>query len=399
MDKYRVSAIDGMRGFSLLGILLANMLIFQYGMWGKDEIGFYSLSATDLGAYKLVKMLVEGSFMPIFTFLFGYSMIKMKESLERKGVPVKRYFVRRFLFLIGAGFLHSTFLWEGDILLFYGLMGFFLLMFMNRSQKTLFIWGASLLIIMSFFLGYGNVEEPAKDKKIMAEYIEKTKVVYSTGSYTEIKDHRNNEDPLNLPDAFYVVLLILAPLLTAPLFLFGMFAAKANAFVHLQKERPLYMKGALLLLPIGIVLKTIPYLGESAWNGVVEMLGASLLSLGYIFLFALLYTGKPNKIFSAAFENVGKLSLTNYLMQTVICTTIFYGYGLGLFGQLGMIWGILLAVMIYTLQAVGSHYYLKSFKRGPVEQLLRMWTNFSWDGHVRKKKLLIEEEPKTTEGM
>ncbi|MGM7636079.1 DUF418 domain-containing protein [Bacillus sp. Hm123] len=398
MDKYRVSTIDGMRGFSLLGILLANMLIFQYGIWGKDEVDFYSLSATDLGAYKLVKVLVEGSFMPIFTFLFGYSMIKMKESLERKGVSIKRYFVRRFLFLVCAGLLHSTFLWEGDILFFYGFMGFFLLLFMNRSKKTLLIWGTALLIIMSF-LGYGNVEESAEDKKIMAEYVEKTKDIYSSGSYAEIKHHRNTEDPLNLPEAFYVVILILSPLLTAPLFLFGMFAAKANAFVHLQKERSLYVKGTLLLLPIGIVLKVIPYVSESAWNGVVEMLGASLLALGYIFLFALLYTRKANNIFPAAFESVGKLSLTNYLMQTVICTTIFYGYGFGLFGKLGMIWGIGLAVMIYALQAVASHYYLRRFKRGPVEQLLRIWTNFSWNGQVSQKKRQIEGEPKKVEGM
>ncbi|WP_203362088.1 DUF418 domain-containing protein [Bacillus sp. REN10] len=398
MDKYRVSAIDGMRGFSLLGILLANMLIFQYGIWGKDEIVFYSLSATDTAAYKLVKVLVEGSFMPIFTFLFGYSMIKMKESLERKGVPVKRYFMRRFFFLIGAGLLHSTFLWEGDILFFYGLMGFFLLLFMNRSKKTLLIWGTALLIIMSF-LGYGNMEESAQDKKIMAEYIEKTKIVYSSGSYVDIMNHRNNEDPLNLPDAFYVVLLIFAPLLTAPLFLFGMFAAKVNAFVYLQKERLLYVKGAILFLPIGIILKIIPHVTESSWSGVAEMLGASLLALGYIFLFALLYTRKTNKRFSAAFENIGKLSLTNYLMQTVICTTIFYGYGFGLFGKLGMIWGILLAVVIYALQAICSHYYLKLFNRGPVEQLLRMWTNFSWNGYVKGRRASIEEKLKKAEGM
>ncbi len=133
----RIHIIDGLRGFSLFGILMANLLIFQYGIWGKDEIELYAISVFDTGIYKLVKILIESSFMPIFTFLFGFSMIKMKESLEAKGLGTKRYFARRFLLLLVLGTLHSEFLWEGDILGFYGMMGFFLLLFMNRKPKTL----------------------------------------------------------------------------------------------------------------------------------------------------------------------------------------------------------------------------------------------------------------------
>lgn len=132
----RVNMIDGMRGFSLLGILMANMLIFQYGIFGKDEIEHFQLSAADEAAYIWIKVFVEHSFIPIFIFLFGYSMIKLKEKLERNGQKVKSHFVRRFLLLIVFGLLHSFFVWEGDILLAYGLIGLLMLLFLNRKKNT-----------------------------------------------------------------------------------------------------------------------------------------------------------------------------------------------------------------------------------------------------------------------
>lgn len=116
LKQNRVRIIDGLRGFSLVGILMANMLIFQYGIWGSQEMDLYALPDYEMTAYKLVKIFVEGSFMPIFTFMFGFGMIKMQQSLAAKGLRQKRYLTRRFLMLIGLGFLHSYFLWEGDIL-------------------------------------------------------------------------------------------------------------------------------------------------------------------------------------------------------------------------------------------------------------------------------------------
>lgn len=86
------------------------------------------------------------------------------------------------------------------------------------------------------------------------------------------------------------------------------------------------------------------------------------------------------------FEAVGRLSLTNYLMQSVICTTIFYGYGLGLFGRAGVIIGAVIALAVYGTQLWFSPLYLKKFSSGPVEYLLRIWTYLSWKGQPRKKK-------------
>ncbi|WOV87428.1 DUF418 domain-containing protein [Sporosarcina oncorhynchi] len=398
MKQQRVHLIDGMRGLSLFGILLANLLIFQFGIWGKDDL---TLSPVDNGAYTFVKIFIEGSFMPIFTFLFGYSIVKMAESLKEKDLMVKRYFVRRFLFLILLGVLHGTFLWEGDILTFYGIFGFFLLLFINRKTKTILIWGLMMFVFTNAILligaGFASGVKSTDEFSASASYLEKANEIYATGTYTEIYQFRNNEDPLSdLPIALVFVIFTLSPIIMAPLFLFGMYAARVRLFTNPRDEGTSYLKATWILLPLGILMKGVGELAPiNGWTDFLIGAGAPLLALGYISAFAYLYTKIANSIFMRAFESVGKLSLTNYIMQTVICTTIFYGYGLGLFGKLGVLNGIGLGTLIFVVQCIFSTIYLRYVPRGPLEFILRIWTNFSWNGHTKKKRTVTNIRPRS----
>lgn len=382
-QKQRIEMVDGIRGLSLLGIVTANMLIFQYGLFGSDEPDLLSLSITDSAALKGIQIFVEGSFMPIFAFLFGYGLIKMTESLESKGRKIKRTLFRRFLFLGVVGVLHSTYLWEGDILFFYGAMGIFLMLFLRRKPKTIMVWGI-LFLAVTALMGFGSgTGLPDEDKQKTEAYIKETLAVNSAGSYEEIKHHRNNELPFDMPAAFYIIVALFAPLFYAPLFLFGMHAAKKNRFSEHDKERNLYRKYAFLFVPTGLILKSVYVLFPAAgWTGMLGALGGNILALGFIYLMALIY--RKNSLLFSAFEAVGKLSMTNYLMQTVICTTIFYGYGLGFFGKMGVLNAFFLGLVIYSLQAAASFHYLKHFKSGPIEKLIRMWTYFSFTGRIKR---------------
>ncbi|WP_010094356.1 DUF418 domain-containing protein [Ornithinibacillus scapharcae] len=381
----RIETIDGLRGFSLIGILMANMLIFQYGMFGKDSIDKFSLSTIDSSAYIWLKIFVESSFMPIFMFLFGYSMVLLRNKLESRGQKVKRHLARRFFLLMLFGALHAAFIWEGDILLAYGLIGFLALAFVNRKKKTILIW-AIVFFTLTGLLSLGEVELTSEDIAIMNNYVEKETIIYSGGSYGEVLEFRNSgELPFNLPDYMYVVMLLMAPIITCPILLFGMYAAKSGWFTNPNVERKMYLRWAIILLPVGIFLKTISQLFPDFSPGEgLYIIGAPLLSVGYIFLFSLFYTNGAPKLFFY-FEKVGKLSLTNYLVQSMICTTIFYGYGLGLFGKMGVFYGILLAILIYTMQFIISHYYLKIWRMGPFEKVLRTFTYLSWNGRVKTK--------------
>ncbi|GIP23107.1 DUF418 domain-containing protein [Paenibacillus sp. J22TS3] len=393
--KKRVQLIDGLRGFSLMGIVLANMLIFQYGLFGESEPQLFGIKGADLAFYSFLHITVVGSFMPIFAFMFGFGMIKMSESLKKRELRPKCHLTRRFLLLFVIGLLHSTFLWEGDILTFYGITGFFLLLFLNRKPKTLLVW-AVLLLFGAGLLGL-PATNPADPLTAMSQdkqnYILQSKDIYGSGSYLEIKDFRNNADPFGETDETFIMLaLVLAPLITMPMFLLGMRAARIGTFDDPPAMRRTYSRRAAFLIPIGLILKTYgvlaQQLGAGSWPGVGigETLGGMLLALGYIYAFALLYTGSRRAALMARFETVGRLSLTNYLMQSAICTTIFYGYGLGLFGRAGVFIGALIAIAVYCTQLWLSPIYLKKFSRGPIEHVIRIWTYLSWRGQPKKKR-------------
>ncbi|SER68275.1 uncharacterized protein SAMN04487944_10843 [Gracilibacillus ureilyticus] len=388
MNTNRISLIDGLRGFSLLGILLANLLIFQYGMFGKDEIAFYDLPGWDMAGYYFMEIFVETSFMPIFSFIFGYSLILMVHKLQEKQLPVKRYFFRRFLALMVFGLLHMYFIWDGDILFAYGSLGIILLMYLKRKPKTLLVWFI-ILASINFLFGFGGTAEESDllySKETITAFLQESTVIFQNGSYSEITDHRLNDTPMELSDGEMIAIMILAPFTIMPMFLLGMYAAHRKWLLKPQY----FKKMALLLIPIGLLLKISPY-----FISIVDfsMTGGSVLALGYVFLFSHFYQKWNQHHVIKAFEKFGKLSLTNYILQSIIFTLIFYGYGLGLFAKLGVWAAALIGIVIYTLQVVFSNWYMNHFKQGPLERIIRMVVYWSFKSKPKEKKPveLVEE--------
>ena len=384
MHTNRIQLIDGLRGFSLLGILMANLLIFHYGMWGREEIDLDALSKLDWFSLHFIKIAFEATFLPIFSLLFGYSLIKFVESIHNRGKQSRWYLLRRGIGLFVIGMLHSTYIWEGDILSLYGLMLLLLLPFIHRRAKTLLIWSAIFVVLLGL-LSYGEIEEDAVEQKEMQAFIEETNNVYANGTYMEIVDYRNNAIPPGFEDPIFLfILLLMSPLFMLPMFLLGMAMAKMNYFSHPAKEQKTYLFG-WLLFPIGVVLKLLAYTdGLEAYSAIFIQVGGQLLAIGYILLFAFFYSKYRQQFIFTAFESMGKLSLSNYVMQSIICTFIFYGYGLGLFNTLGVFYSIIVGVILFSVQCICSVLYLKFFKRGPFEYVLRVWTNLSLSGGSRK---------------
>ena len=391
----RVQLIDGLRGFSLAGIILANMLIFQYGLFGESQPQLFGIQGADLAFHSFLFIVVIGSFMPIFAYMFGFGMVKLADSLKVRELRPKCHLARRFLLLLGIGMLHATFLWEGDILTFYGITGFFLLLFLNRSPKTLLIWAVLLMTVMGV-LGAWPVDpsEAAIGSSAHTQsYVLQSRDIYGGGTYAEIKDFRNHADPLGEEDGWFLLLAsVFAPILIAPMFLLGMRAARIGTFDDPQAMRRVYKRRAILFISVGLLSKMYgvlaPQLGGGGLPGIGigETVGGAVLSLGYIYAFALLYTASRKWSILRNFEAVGRLSLTNYLMQTVLCTTIFYGYGFGWFGRAGVFVGAVIVLAVYAVQLWLSPLYLARFRTGPVEKILRVWTYLSWKGQPRKSK-------------
>lgn len=374
--RKRVDLIDALRGFSLFGILIANLLIFQYGSVGKDFIEHQNI--LDKISYYFTKIFVETSFMPIFAVIFGYSLYKLFESIKSRQDKTRWPLIRRAIGLMVLGFIHSTFIWEGDILLFYGGTMFILLFFLYRKPKTMFIWAGIFFVLMSLMSISENVE--LYDKEKVVPYLEEEHQVFSEGTYGDVINFRlNSELPIKLDEvlgeAILIIIALLAPFMYMPLFLLGMGLAKLNYFSNPKEEMSFYKKLAIFAV-VGLLLKTVGQL-DFNYSDLFFTLGGPILAVGYIGLFSIMYNSDMGRKYSELFTNVGKLSLTNYLMQSILFTFIFYGYGLGLFGSIGTTFAIVLGVAVFALQIVCSQIYLRKFKRGPFEKVLRMWTNLS----------------------
>ncbi len=374
MKVERVELMDALRGFSLIGILIANMLYFQFGSSGVEIIE--SASGLNRVSYYFVKIVVEGSFYPIFGFVFGYVLIKMMESREASGLKYKNIVFRRAVGLSVLGAMHIALVWEGDVLLSYGSTLFILILFfLKRRVKTYFVWG----FILTAILGVGTLFGSSfiqLVKPLTAAEIQ----IYQDGTYAEILTQRLGEFIVEggftllfvLPIGWllYVAISFLA---VGPFVLFGMGLAKRGAFLQLENSTRTYKKVALFV-PVGLLLKGI-IIFDTPYSLFIYSAGTYVLAIGYIALFAWWFSRYQTQM-NDYFAPIGKLSLTNYLMQSIICTIIFYGYGFGLFGKLGIFVGILLSVIIYGIQLKASQLYLKRFSLGPVETILRWFVYF-----------------------
>ncbi|MGN7479402.1 DUF418 domain-containing protein [Solibacillus silvestris] len=365
--KKRIEALDALRGFSLLGILIANMLYFQYG-----DMTLNTIEPTtwwDNAAFYFTKIFVEASSYPIFGFLFGYGVILFVRALENRDLKTRGPLWRRAIGLIILGSLHIAFVWDGDILLTYGAGLIIIMLFIKRKVKTLLIWASVLAVLMAPILIF-------KTDVLALAGLEETAAVLADGTYWEVMQQRIGVVEgmpfifvlISLPIAFCFIAL-LSFFTIGPFVLLGMAAAKTDFFTHIGTKTKL-LKRLALLVPIGLVCKSFLYSDHFAGK-LIYGAGTYLLALGYIALFTLIYLAKHETKLAQAFVSMGRLSLTNYLMQSLIFTTVFYGYGFGLFGKLGVAIGLLLAVAVYVLQLYISNLYTRHFSIGPVEWLLR----------------------------
>ncbi|WP_204166791.1 DUF418 domain-containing protein [Bacillus sp. CGMCC 1.16541] len=381
--KPRLHHIDRLRGFSLFGILAANLLIFQYGLFGKEDMT-YPLGFIDRLTGMFIGLFIEGSFYPIFAFLFGFSLILLKDAVDSKQTHRFRWvFLRRMSLLLLFGIVHTFLVWDGDILFSYAICGFTLLLFYNRHPIILIT--TSLLLFSWTILLTTNDAAPAMLHPT-ADYVTQENRILSSGTYEEIVTLRLEGQPFEQNDEHMGLFFGIGTLPLISLFLFGMYVAKKRWIHHLERYQekliPLFI-GTFLG---GLVVKSVPFITkDERWILLQDVVGGPLVAAGYVFLFLWLSSSQKAEKWLHPFAAVGQLSLTNYLTQSLVFTTIFYGYGLGLFGQLGPFIGFILTILFFALQLAASNWWLNYFTTGPVEWLWRVVTYLRFPTWVRKK--------------
>lgn len=392
----RIKIVDILRGFALFGILLVNMTIFsrpiQAILFPVDP----AASWYDRAAEWFIRFAGEGKFYALFSLLFGLGLFLQMERIEARGGRFVPLYARRLLILLGIGIVHAFLIWMGDILILYALLGFLLILFRKAKPRTLLIWMVILIAIPLLFsfaatglveLGRSIPEGAAQIEQAFAQAsagyaadLERAYQVYAGGNFAEITAQRF-ADYLSLGFTAYFVMgfNVLA------MFLLGVYFGKRGIFRDLEAHRGLFRRllvwglvlglggnalYATLIMPISRIEPTWPLLLATAAQG----LGAPLLMLAYVSTVCLLALSPVWGERLRVLAPVGQMALTNYLLQSIVCTLIFYGYGLGLFGKVGAAAGLGLTILIYLLQIPFSHWWLSRFSYGPAEWLWRSLT-------------------------
>ncbi|MDX9847861.1 MAG: DUF418 domain-containing protein [Tenuifilaceae bacterium] len=390
----RVKEIDFVRGFALLGILLVNMSIFRDSIFGMaienpTSEGFLSTIANGI-----TYLLAEGKFYSLFSLLFGFgfSIFLLKEQTQH--IQMETAFKRRMLGLLGFGLVHAFLIWSGDILITYALLGFMLIAFKNVSVKGLVKWAISLLVfivaiqlLIFFFMELAKnfpnadfiLEQMGNAQTILAEKAAVAREVYSGTDYIAMIAVRGQEIAQQYSGFFIIFPSVLA------MFLTGFALGKSGKLRNISENKPFFKKMFWICLLIGLPLAAMHVYGiftytrmatdlTGSFHIVGFFLGSPILALAYLSGGLLLFNRFSKSRFLQMVANTGRMALTNYLMQSIICTTIFYGYGFGLSGKVNAFCALIMALAIWLIQLPLSTWWLGHYRFGPAEWLWRWIT-------------------------
>ena len=390
----RAVILDALRGFALLGVLIDNLFAFTgWVIITQEQRESIATWPADGPLAFLELAFIHGKFYSIFSLLFGigFSVILMRS--EQKGINPLKIFYRRLLILVLFGLAHIFLLWEGDILLLYALVGMLLPLFRKCSNRTILVWAIAMIlapvvidtlrVLFQFSPGDFLFQKAAaidaangiKDPPPVREYLfakenswQRWRQWLEPGFFYRYSDLLND-------NRFFKVL---------GMFLFGFYAGRKLMYVHLGDHVSLFKKlrkwGLIVGIPFSLVNAyffvddyRVPHV-----MGLVETIMYALsvvpLALAYASIFCLQWIKKGGSSRLNKLAPLGRMALTNYIMQTVLAILIYYGVGLNLGGYIGPSVFFILALAVYVIQIIYSTWWLKHFHYGPLEWIWRMLT-------------------------
>ncbi len=389
LPSERILSLDVLRGFALFGILVVNIqcfaMIFATIM---NPTSFSDLTGLNYWVAMLTYSLVSMKFMTLFSLLFGAGILLMTRNIENRGSKSTGKHYRRMMWLILIGLLHAYVLWYGDILVNYGCCGLLVFLFRKMSAKKLLIIGFIGLCISSLIavvLDWSVQYWPEELMKMAmqgwqpaGETIAREIAAYQ-GGWWEQMAHR-------VPTALgfqTTTFLIMTMWRAGSLMLIGMALLKWKILTA-QASKKLYRNFLVIGTGVGLALVFLYWFANSQHNWSYEysmfgglqfnLWGSLFLSAGYLGGVMLICQSGKLSFITRPLAAVGRMAFTNYIMQTIICVILFYGYGFGLFGKVERIWQFLIVIVIYAFQLWFSQLWLKHFRFGPLEWLWRSLT-------------------------
>ena len=351
----RIAPIDILRGVALFGVMAVNVVTgFRVSIFQQFVPTFEALTIFDRVTGAFVSQALELKAYALFSLLFGVGLAIQFERLAPGGRPFYRL-ARRLAVLFVFGVVHMLFLWNGDILTEYAIAGFLVLPFL-RAPRWLLGWLCfGLLVFYAVLPLMGLVHWP--ETEAFRRQVDEANRVYATGGFGEIWRFALAETPLVVPLHEFMFAR------TVGLFLLGVLAWRSGMFTGLERIRS--------QLAIAAVAGIFAGAAMTAMDGAAGRIGTVVLALGYASVVLLLTQLPRIGRTLMVFAPTGKMAFTNYIMQSLVFSAIFFGWGLGLFGKLGAAAALLIGVVVYVAQVIISAWWLGRFRYGPLEWLWR----------------------------
>jgi uncharacterized protein len=374
---------------AILGILMMNIQSFSMiNAAYLNPTAYGDFTGLNRWVWLLSHLLADQKFITIFSLLFGAGIVLFTERVEAKGYSPQGLHYRRMFWLLLIGLLHAYLLWYGDILVTYALCGLLVVRCRKWPPKLLLIVGSLTFAMASFlylYLWFSLPQMPLEtyqqvklDWQPSPEMIEHELAAYRSGWLGQMSLRADASFRIQL-FAFWLHYFWQV----SGLMLVGMALFKGGVFT-VERSRRFYIALASVGLGLGLPIVSYGIVQNFAANWTVDYSpflgsqfnywGSLLVALGYCGFIALVTKTPKLRSVARVLGAVGRMALTNYLLQTLICTTLFYGHGLGLFGRVERSGQILIVIGIWAVQLIISPIWLRYYRFGPAEWLWRSLT-------------------------
>ena len=388
--KNRIHSLDLIRGFAVLGILIMNITSFsQISMAYMNPTIGAGLEGYNQYFHGFNYIFADTRFMSIFSILFGAGVVLFTQRIEAKGRQVVALHYKRMFWLLIFGLIHAYFIWAGDILVAYAICGSLVFFFRKKSIRTLLIMAVILFLIPIClnYMTYHGMPEEALESTFAFFYPSTEQIVAQTkimqGSYIE-------QMPLRIENALELqtlVFMIDTFWRTSAMMLLGMILYR-KGILSANNSTEYYKKMMWVGFVPGLIISCVGLnqVYSSDWSGAYVMnIGANykfvsglLMALGYIGLVIWIYKKGIFKKLQNRLQATGRMAFTNYIGMSVICTLIFNGHGLGLYGTFDRFQQFLIVMGVWVIILIISPKVLKKYQFGPLESMWRKLTYFSF---------------------
>ena len=380
-DRYVL--IDAVRGFALFGVFLSNFYWTSQWVSTPSELALnvYGASANNF-LWFIHETFTSWKFLSIFSILFGLGFAIMIERIEEKGLNSTVYFTRRLFVLLIIGIIHVCFLWYGDILHLYAALGFLLLALRRLSNKAILRISLIFIIAVPADIDLLFSLQPQPIISVPDRTTEFFKLFTSTSYLDMIRGNIEVYHDFQMNEGLRLWTSVFGRLL------FGFWLGRQALLQYSKENLAFWKRIAFWCISIGVNtnLQAViinRFTGNSIWNSAgplymvlvrgVFVPAQMALGLGYIALLVVLWEAGHKRVLGWL-AAVGRMALTNYLIQSVLIVFFLNGIGLNLLGKLSMVLILALVIILYSLQMFASIYWLKHFTFGPIEWIWRTLT-------------------------